>query len=125
MKQIAIYVTEKTDTKTVKKIREYYDNSVTVFIALDDKPGFKPAELQDFSVVNVASVSFYDRVYLMFLSAEDMKRHHKAKNKKILLVKKADIIKIGTINLQDTEILIEDKKGIREAKNAELQPLLR
>jgi len=123
--QIGIYINNKSDLSSLYDIVNFVkEDQDDIFLVVDDILQI-PIPIADFACINWRYVrTYFNR--MLFLNAEDF--NSKASELYCLaavVVDKKDIMKINKQSKMQPTIIINDTKGLRKAKNAEIQQLYR
>jgi len=123
--QLAIYVSDDTDLTLLDTISDLYQEHM-LFLVLDSQCNNQKIPNTEYACINFYHLSYYQEK-IIFLNHKDFnKRSSDLICEKTVVVEKENLIKLEKSLMNNVNVLIKDNnKKIREAKNAEIQSVLR
>jgi len=123
--QLAIYVSDDTDLTLLDTISDLYQEHM-LFLVLDSQCSNQKIPNTEYACINFYHLSYYQEK-IIFLNHKDFnKRSSDLICEKTVVVEKENLIKLEKSLMNNVNVLIKDNnKKIREAKNAEIQSVLR
>lgn len=125
--QIGIYVDNQTSLENLEEaVNLMKTEQEDIFLFTDDQL-FQAIPMSELACINFSHIlHYYGKI--LFMNPKDFNKKSRNLHGIIAVIsKKEDLLKLDAelIKTKKAQVIIKDKKGLREAKNAELQQLTR